>query len=103
MLINIKKPWYSAWKKFGWERDTWGVQITMTVLKKLASSGEELLVRFRDTKKTFSIDAKRALEFVQNNKSKTTITIVKEAGVIPVQLMKPVIKKKQPPKKNVKN
>lgn len=87
MLINVKQPWFSAWKQFGWDRDTWGVQITMVMLKKLAASGEKLSVHVRSTQKTYEIDAKRAVEFVENNKAKTTATIVKEVGVIPMQLM----------------
>lgn len=88
--IKLKRPYFSAWKKFGWERDTWGVMIDLPQLKQLAEKGEKILFLFKEIKEQFEIDAKEALEFVENNESKITIKIPKTSGIVPTKIMKKV-------------
>lgn len=86
--IKLRRPYFSAWKKFGWERDNWGVMIDLPHLKQLAERGEKVVFCFKEIKEEFEIDAKEALEFVENNKSTITIKIPKTSGVIPTKIMK---------------
>ncbi len=88
--IKLRRPFFSAWKKFGWERDNWGIMIDLPRLKELAEKGERILFSFKEIKEEFEIDAKEALEFVENNKSTMTIKIPKTSGIVPTKIMKKV-------------
>ncbi len=63
--INIREPFYSAGKKYGWEGATIGLGIK---LEKLNGEGE-LLVTVGDKKDVWKIDKKTAREFVDKYKS----------------------------------
>ena len=89
-IIKCKSPFFSAWKKFGWDKNTWGATIPISILRRLANKGEKIIFKYRKVNQSFEIDAKEALDFVTQNKSEIMIDVPQRAGVIPVAIMKKV-------------
>ena len=88
--IKLKSPYRSAWKKFGWDKETWGVSLLMSQIKRAANDNEKVIFQFRDNKIKYEINANEALEFVKNNKTQILIQLSRVSGVIPLKICKKI-------------
>jgi hypothetical protein len=87
-IIKIQRPFYSAWKKFGWDNDTWGVTLPIRQLITLAQKNETVKVEFENDRFSYEVTAQQALSFVESNNTQIYLKVSKKFGVIPLSIMR---------------
>ncbi len=67
-ILVIKKPWYGAWKKFGWDKSVWGVGLKKSSLETALRYGYTMVqVNIEQDKSSYLIGIKQCLEFAEKN------------------------------------
>jgi len=78
MKINIREPFYGAWKKYGWKKGVWGVGIKQSEIMKAGIYGEKIYITLRDEPTEYMINPKMALKHGKLFKARfdTTLRVI---------------------------
>lgn len=68
--FHIRNPYYSAWKKYGWSKDDWGIGLAKYKIDELAKKDKTIVVRYGKKLQNYTISAKKVqkypIEIVKN-------------------------------------
>lgn len=67
--IKIKEPWWSAWKKFGWANNLWGVGLKKVDVDYAITEKKLLKITIWKFKKSFVVDPQKVKKYSQENKT----------------------------------
>jgi hypothetical protein len=56
--LQLKDPYFSAWKKFGWAKGTWGLGISVRFLQSAGLEGDDITVVYETTTQVHQWNAK---------------------------------------------
>ena len=61
--FHINYPFWSAWQKYGWEKDIWGLGLEKNRIDKLAETNEMVVVSYYKSDKEYTIRAKKCQKY----------------------------------------
>lgn len=61
--FHIQNPFWSAWQKYGWKKDDWGLGLEKNRIDFLASQDAEAVVSYYKSEKQYTISAKMVQEY----------------------------------------
>lgn len=61
--FHINTPYYSAWTKYGWNKDDWGLGLEKKKVDKLAKMNQTLYVSYGKKDQLYTINAKKVKEY----------------------------------------
>ena len=61
MKIDIRQPFFGAWKKYGWPKGTWGIGIKRKKITDAGLKGEKITITLRGKPTEYQITPKKAL------------------------------------------
>ena len=70
MLIKIIEPWWGAWKRFGWKKQTWGVGINKSDVESAIRMDEDLDLFVWKFKTKYRVDPRKVKEFAESTGAK---------------------------------
>jgi len=69
MKITINTPYWSAWKRYGWKDNTWGLGLRKHDLTKCIENNEMLRVEIKQLNKEYFVCPNKAVKFVKKHKT----------------------------------
>lgn len=69
-IIHIHKPWWGAWKKFGWEKGIPGIGVNHKLVNDAFGNQEKLYFQIGDNPTVYEIPGTTILRYYIKNKTK---------------------------------
>jgi len=71
--FHINTPYFGAWSKYGWKKDTWGLGLNKQRVDMLADAGMTCVISYgKDIEKEYTLSAKKVqiypVEQIKNTK-----------------------------------
>lgn len=68
MLITLREPFWSAWKRYGWEYGVEGYGVDREIIRESIRSNETLHIKYRES--LYSIKPQKILKFYAESELK---------------------------------
>lgn len=83
MLVNIREPFWSAWKFYGWEKGVPGIGIAEDIVMKALREKGEIFVRIKKDYNTYIIGHQTIIEMLKKYRSVRSVGNGKKVAVFP--------------------
>ena len=88
--FHIRTPYFSAWQKYGWDKDDYGLGLRRDRIDNSAEKKESVLISYGKNKNIYSLDAKKIQECTVEFICGTDVQLY----IIPISMLKIVKEKK---------
>jgi hypothetical protein len=90
-ILNIKEPYWSAWKAYGWEKGVAGIGISNEVIGEALKNKSDIYIYIGKDTTLYQIDPYKVLELSMKYHSKKTVGHGVSVKVIPINELEEII------------